>query len=251
MLAASNILRWDSVSSLGNSVGYPCDHTEQMICPGILEICFPQPGQLRSRRVVSRSRARSTGNYPSWKLGRMIQWESTNELNALRLLDADPEVLRFSEQPCKITYTQDGSQRSHYPDILVEYTKQKEFWEVKSEVETRDPDFIRRTEILGDLSRRGYGYRVAVAEDLKRQPRLSNAIQMVHYGRCPLGVADRERLRLLLDHEGFLSWDRACGGEYGKKGRSAVCRLVLEGKLCFDFASVWTGATRFEAREAL
>lgn len=59
----------------------------------ILEIAFPPEGTVRARRIVSRSRARPTGKYPSWKMGRMIQWESTNELNAYRLLDANPAAL--------------------------------------------------------------------------------------------------------------------------------------------------------------
>ncbi len=50
------------------------------------------------RRIVMRSRARATGKYPSWKAGRMVQWESINELNAFRILDAMPEVSTFTER---------------------------------------------------------------------------------------------------------------------------------------------------------
>jgi len=35
----------------------------------IKSINFPGPGQVRSRKVASRSNARSTGKYPSWKMG--------------------------------------------------------------------------------------------------------------------------------------------------------------------------------------
>ena len=89
---------------------------------GIKSILFPEPGQMRSRKVVSRSNARSTGKYPSWKMGRMIHWESINELNAFRLLDCDPNVTSYSEQPCQIAYVLDGVERIHYPDILVTTT---------------------------------------------------------------------------------------------------------------------------------
>ena len=34
----------------------------------------------------------------------MLQWESINELNAFRLLDCDPRVTVFTEQPCEIVY---------------------------------------------------------------------------------------------------------------------------------------------------
>jgi hypothetical protein len=42
----------------------------------ILRIVFSSAEQVRSRRVVTRSRFRPTGKYPSWKMGRMLQWES-------------------------------------------------------------------------------------------------------------------------------------------------------------------------------
>src|SRR5215813_8651303 len=45
-----------------------------------------------SRNVVTRSRVRPTGKYPSWKMERMLEWESRNELHAFRLLDCDPSV---------------------------------------------------------------------------------------------------------------------------------------------------------------
>lgn len=81
----------------------------------ISNIVFPKPGQLRSRKVVSRSRARPTGKYPSWKMRRMVQWESENELNAFRLLDCDPDVTRFHEQPCEVMYVLGGQRTSYGP----------------------------------------------------------------------------------------------------------------------------------------
>src|ERR1017187_8729138 len=100
----------------------------------IVSIDLTEPGQVRSRKVVSRSNARVTGKYPSWKMGRMIHWESNNELNAFRLLDCKFDIRSFSEQPCKIVYVMEGVERVHYPDILVATKEGKELWEVK-----RDP----------------------------------------------------------------------------------------------------------------
>ena len=87
---------------------------------GCLEIISPDLNQMRARRVVSRSRSRPTGKYPSWKMGRMVEWESHNELNAFRLLDADPDASAFHEQPLSIRYTLCGEVRLHVPDVLVE-----------------------------------------------------------------------------------------------------------------------------------
>jgi len=44
----------------------------------ITSIDSPEDGKLRTRKVVTRSRHRSTKKYPSWKVGRMVQCESEN-----------------------------------------------------------------------------------------------------------------------------------------------------------------------------
>ena len=91
----------------------------------VMAIIFPDLGQLRSRRVVSRSNSHSAGKYPSWKMERVFHWESVHELNAFRLLDCNPGVTKYGEQPCAIEYVMDGVERVHYPDILAITTKAK------------------------------------------------------------------------------------------------------------------------------
>jgi hypothetical protein len=68
---------------------------------GIKSILFPIAAEKRSRKVVPRSNARSAGKYPSWKMRRMIHWESVTDLNAFRLLECDPTIRSYSEQPAR------------------------------------------------------------------------------------------------------------------------------------------------------
>ena len=68
----------------------------------VLRIVFSSPEHVCFRRVVTRSRFRPTGKYPSWKMERMLQWESMNELNAFRLLDCDPRVTVFTNSPARL-----------------------------------------------------------------------------------------------------------------------------------------------------
>jgi hypothetical protein len=193
------------------------------------------PERIRSRKVVSRSNARPTGKYPSWKMGRMLQWESVNELNALRLLDCDPKVKFFYEQPCEIEFVQNGIFRSHFPDLLVECVSGKEMWEVKTQSDALKVDVSERTDLLKKvLPDWGYTYRLILADDLKRQPRLANANLLLKYGRKPVGLWDREEIRRELQVSESMSWSAACAGAYGKTGRENICRLVLEGILTFD-----------------
>lgn len=219
----------------------------------VKSVVFPEPGKLRSRKVVTRSRARSTGKYPSWKMGRMMQWESTPELNAFRLLDSDPAVIRFTEQPCEITYLQDGGVRTHFPDILVEYEDRKELWEVKLESEALKPEVAARTALLGGLNTWGYTYKVAIAGELASQPRLKNVMRLHHFGGLrAVAPEEHESIRLKLKHSPYLVWSEACSGTYGTRGREILCRLALEGVLRVDTTAPWTDATRFlPGREAL
>ena len=135
-----------------------------------IEIRFPKNGKLRSRKVVSRSNAVNSGKYPSWKMERMMQWESIHEGNAMRILDATPRVISFNEQPCEIIYTLNGMKRRHYPDFMVIEQQSREFWEVKTERDANDPDVAARTRFLTvALAVYGYGYRMVLAETLGRK----------------------------------------------------------------------------------
>jgi len=216
----------------------------------VKSVVFPEPGKLRSRKVVTRSRARSTGKYPSWKMGRMMQWESHHELNAFYLLDCDPNVTRFTEQPCEIVYVQDGVVKRHYPDILVEFGDRKELWEVKPESEATRAEVLRRTAVLTDLARWGYAYKVVLSSDLAAQPRLSNSVRLLQYGSlCAVTVSERESIRLALNDRESFTWSDTCHGVYGPRGRGVLCRLALQGVLNIDLNSTWSDESRFFPRK--
>ena len=213
----------------------------------VVEIMRPAKGRLRSRIVVSRSRARGTGRYPSWKMGRMLQWESPHELNGFRLLDADPTVLAFHEQPFVIRFTHSNETHVHYPDVLVERTGGgREVWEIKAAVEAARPETVARTLLLQSaLPHSGFGYRMLIGEELKREPRLTNALTLLKYGRHQIDGADRERFRQILSAVSVIRWASAVNGDLGPQGRAVLCRLTLEGFLVFDFEKKLTGMTVF------
>jgi putative transposase len=82
-------------------------------------------GRLPVRRVTSRA-GNVSGMYPSRKMGVTIQFESHKvELWAILVMDHDPEVLEFFDQPdtFKLRYpgTRAGKMQGHYytPDFLV------------------------------------------------------------------------------------------------------------------------------------
>lgn len=214
----------------------------------VSNIVFPEPRQLRSRKVVSRSRVRPTGKYPSWKMSRMIQWESENELNAFRLLDCDPAVTSYTEQPCRVFYIVDGRAMSHYPDILVEMEGRKELWEVKPKSHAIEPDVVERSTLLTqELPLWGYAYRIVLAEELALQPLQRNACVLLGFGRCAVTDCEQEFIRRAVAQHGSLLWSDACCGKYGPRGREVLCSLVLKGVLTVDLKLPISPSSRFVA----
>lgn len=200
-------------------------------------IRYPSDGAARSRKVISRSKTRGSGKYPSWKMGRMLHWESTHELNAFRLLDANPAVLRFSEQPLTLRYVLDGVEHDHYPDIQVVTEQGKELWEVKTGEDAVSPEVTGRTRLLTEaLPAFGFTYRVVVAEDLAVQPRLTNLLFVLRHGRMDIPLVERERIRALLAKLPNLTWGAVRRGALGNKGMNYACRLILEGALLADMS---------------
>lgn len=207
----------------------------------ILSVSFPEPGKPRSRKVVSRSRSIGTGKFPSWKMGRMIQWESIHERNAFCLLDANPSVTKFSEQPCEITYSLGGQARKHYPDILVETLAGTELWEVKPGAADIDGETRLRTMLMErDLPALGYRYRMVLGSDLSSEPLLSNSRLILRWGRNRSPDSEAERLRNEFSGPRVGRWGDIMSGRHGHAAKHHVCRLVLEGILRLDLTSALT-----------
>lgn len=201
------------------------------------QIEFVTSGQLRARKVVRRSNLRVTGKYPSLKEGRMVQWESTNERDCQKLLDACSGISGFREQPAIITYRDGSTLKRHYPDLFVCSITGKEFWEIKSDSEAEDPDISHRTALLsGRIPRLGYGYRIVLSCQIRRAPFLANANYLLRFGRRELSPLDREHIRRIFVQHGSLSWSQVHAGALGSSGRDHVCRLILEGELAFDMS---------------
>ena len=199
----------------------------------ILSIEFPPVGEIRWRKIVRRSGMRPTGKYPSWKAKRMLQWESLNELNVFRLLDATPDVRTFCEQPVKITFILDGQRHYHIPDVLVANNQGKAIWEVKTEADAMRPEIQHRTNFLAmSLPAHGYIYQTVLAEDLAKQPRLNAICDVLHFGRDDVPALERERIRNLLAYSPApITWGAVVDGALGSRARSHFCRLMLEGSI--------------------
>lgn len=198
---------------------------------GILDIKFVAAGQ-RSRKIISRSNTRPTGRFPSQRMNRMIHWDSPHELNAYRLLDSNPSVLAFAEQPCVINYRLGDKDFRHYPDSLVKTTTTNVLWEVKTAADASRPEVIARTQLMTEyLPAYGYEYAVVLAEDLAREPRLGNVRLLLKYGRALLSFEQKEYARRLFAGTDFLLWQDVRDGRHVPFTVQQACRLVLDSVL--------------------
>lgn len=203
--------------------------------PGVLHLCFPPPGEMRVRKVVTRSRARQTKKYPSWKMDRMIESESDNELVAARIYDLDPDVVSFHEQAIAIHYWMNGDERLHVPDFVVRRTTCIDIDEIKDKRDLEDPDVFARTNHLTPLlARLGLRYRVRFIDKDRYQPTLSFCRSVLKFGRSDIGLTEREAARRLFAAQSDLTWGDITGGCLGARSRNIAARLLLEGEIDAD-----------------
>lgn len=203
-----------------------------------VQIIPPGSKAVRARKVVTRSRARATGKFPSRKMNRMLQWESINELNAFRLLEANPNVISFTEQPFAISYVLNGATFYHFPDILFKTRCSKHLWEVKPRSKACHPDVVARTALMRSaLPSLGYQYDLVIGEDLARKDRLTNVRKLLTRGRRDVPPLLREQIRQVFVQQPLLSIEALLDalGDLLQVGH--IYRQILDGVLLCDLES--------------
>jgi hypothetical protein len=166
----------------------------------------------------------------------MMQWRSSGELNAFRLLDAEPAVQGFREFPLLIRAVLNGKALEHYPEVQVDLNSRRELWRICSAKQATSPNEVALTSVLQtQLPFYGYTYRIVTTESLALQPRLSIAISLLRYGRKPITLTEREHMRHILEKAGFIQWGATDAGVLGARGRAVISRLTLEGILRVDY----------------
>ncbi|WP_428249815.1 TnsA endonuclease N-terminal domain-containing protein [Ferrovibrio sp.] len=130
----------------------------------------------RARRVVTGRKPRVTGRYPSMKSNRTVQWESQLERDFIMLLEFDPSVCRYREQPKTVEIKVHNGPNFHYtPDFYAERLDGRYVYEVKEARELQKDDIRRRLTLAGELMvSEGYFFQVVTEETIRVQPLLGN-----------------------------------------------------------------------------
>jgi hypothetical protein len=78
-----------------------------------------QEEQMPVRTPSNRYGKNIVGKFPSLKLGRMVYFESRVERDQIYLMEYDPEVVFYEEQPLMIEYAMAGKCYKYFPDFKV------------------------------------------------------------------------------------------------------------------------------------
>ncbi|WP_158819918.1 TnsA endonuclease N-terminal domain-containing protein [Granulicella sp. S156] len=164
--------------------------------------------------------------------------ESYLEVNALKVIIACSRADFILEQPFHLRYfDQHHKWVSYTPDILFVRHGKVYVVEVKPDNRATDAaDLAKFKKITTLLSGYGISYRVWRQSQIKAEPRLSIAIQLLNFRRVQASGHDLEAVRRYLrdgkDPSPLAALVKATCIEPG-----VICRLILAGSIHLDWAS--------------
>lgn len=136
------------------------------------------------RKIPRFGAQKNIGKFASVKTGLIAWYESLLERDEMYLLDFDPQVTFWHEQPFKIRYVVEGKTHHYTPDLEVHRGTKKQVVEVKSQkqVDSGEFDLLFRlaTSICED---EGYEYVVVTDRMIRQQPKLENIKRLWKYAR--------------------------------------------------------------------
>jgi len=193
-----------------------------------------------SVRQIPPNRRSVTGKWPSAKTGLSHGFESTLERDLMALLDFDPNVDAFHEQPVRIDYLgENGEPRWTIPDVLAIYRRDRKptLFEVKYAA-----DLFANWKVLHPKLRaasryarqQGWDFRVITESEI-RTTYLQNVKMLLPYRRCAQDVAESELLLTRLREYGELRIDELLAAIYhSKEKRSQLCASLYKLLSSFD-----------------
>jgi hypothetical protein len=191
---------------------------------------------VRVRNITNNGGNKLIGKFPSVKMGRVVWYESLLERDFLYLLEIDPDVISYQEQPGWIYYTLDGKRHRYTPDLLVQRRHKKQIVEVKPKKRAEEEKYVRLFRIAGcACEKKGYEFKVATEETIRLQPRLNIAKLLYKYSRTPVHAQHQIRC-----HEFFTGRQEASLGEVirffasGNTEQRVVYALICRGVLAVD-----------------
>lgn len=189
------------------------------------------------RRITNGGR-KVIGKFPSIKCGKMVWWESQLERDFLYLIEIDPDVLSYEEQPLKIEYFSDGKVHKYTPDFRVIRTDRKQIVEVKDAKKAKKEEYVELFRRIGPIcAREGYEFIVATDREIRIQPRLKNIKFLYKYAKTPITTAHQILLYTVFGDKETLTLGEIIRGFASKGFRAAtVYASIFRGILSIDLS---------------
>lgn len=160
---------------------------------------------MASRKAVTRSGRGLRKEFPSWKLGRMVDCESVLECDAALLLESSWGVVSYQEQPVRVRYWDGQQMRDYYPDFEVLLVDGSRFHlEVKDSRRLARLDVADKYRAIAEHYRTHLNlrFRIATETDIRREPVIGNARRLARYRWRPgVELPLAEKLARLLAKE--------------------------------------------------
>jgi hypothetical protein len=201
-------------------------------------------------RVIPKNFRTVTGRLASRKNRRLIGFESTLEKDFYLLLECDPTVETFEEQPVTITYADSSGTRHRYtPDVLIRYRRNAQGGMPDALCEIKYRDDLRQhwreykprfKAAVHYATQHGWRFRLVTEREI-RTPRLHHARFLRRYRHQLVEAQDvRQVLRTLgaLGATQPQTLLQAWSGERDRQARllSVLWHLVAHGQVGIDLS---------------
>jgi len=188
---------------------------------------------------VRRSKVRTRGvrgRFYSHKAGRLVRYESLNEKYLFKVLETDPYVISYCEQPIELEYAFNSKKGTYTPDVLATRIDQtKTLYEAKSQEELDKNDPRLEAKLLAARNyceNQGWDFTV-VTEAIRTSAEYMRADilwpHLMHPG------LDGERLANLLarfEDDALIAFSDLCPGlNWHDENYSYVLHLIGRGQL--------------------
>lgn len=195
------------------------------------------------RKITNKGGKKVIGKFPSLKMERLVCWESQIERDYIYLLEFDPAVASYAEQPLRISYHLDGKERRYTPDFLVKRADKNLIVEVKREEAAKKEEMQQLFRVVSAICAHDHYEFVVVTDTMIRvQPRLDNIKLLTRYQRIPIHDPQYQ----IICNELFSKSSEVCLSEvmqfFASRniGKQVVFSLLYWGVLAVDLTQLIT-----------
>lgn len=149
---------------------------------------------MKVRQVSNRGR-NIIGQLPSIKLGRMVDFESQIERDFIYLIDFDPVVTWYAEQPLFIDYSHEGKGYRYTPDFHLLRDERNVVVEIKPDKFISRPDNQRKFKAASTwCAERDWQFQVVTESQIRAGFRLQNIKRLTQFARYDVPPSVQEEI---------------------------------------------------------